>query len=142
MTAKEYLQQIYKINRRIVRLKQQRDALRVSMHEVGPQDGDRILEARTDDAMFQAIAKAQDKDRDMAGEINALIDAMDRIAGQIDLVEDERYRTILHERYVCCYKWPRIAEDMQMDLRYIYRLHGHALQAFWKIIKEDIVLPL
>ena len=134
MTTKEYLQQIYKLNRKVHRLQLQRDTLKASMYEVessaGKLDGDWIKGAGADDPMVRAITRLHEAETDMAGEITTLVNTMEHIADQIEQLEDERYKTILHERYVCCYKWQDIAEHMHTDLRYVYRLHGHALQAF------------
>lgn len=133
MTAKEYLQQIYKISRRVRRLQLQLDTLKATTQEI-----ELSADPDADDPITQAIVRLHEAEQDMAAEIPELVETMRRIADQIEQLEDERYKTILHERYVLCYKWSRIAEDMSIDLRYIYRMHGHALQAFRKIMGSEI----
>lgn len=43
-------------------------------------------------------------------------------------LEDERLVRLLHLRYVDCLKWEAVAERIGTDLRYVYRMHGRALQ--------------
>lgn len=43
-------------------------------------------------------------------------------------LEDERLIRLLHLRYVDCLKWEDVAERIGTDLRYVYRMHGRALQ--------------
>ena len=47
----------------------------------------------------------------------------------IDAVEDVRYRRILELRYRNYMTWEAIAEELQYDARYVYKLHGRALLA-------------
>ena len=43
-------------------------------------------------------------------------------------LDDERLIRLLHLRYVDCLKWEDVAERIGTDLRYVYRMHGRALQ--------------
>lgn len=43
-------------------------------------------------------------------------------------LEDERLIRLLYLRYVDCLKWEDVAERIGTDLRYVYRMHGRALQ--------------
>ncbi|WP_273478644.1 DUF1492 domain-containing protein [Ignavigranum ruoffiae] len=59
------------------------------------------------------------------------------ISEQIDLVKDDKCRQLLKYRYVIGFDWKKIADIMRYNTRYIYKLHGKALQEFSKIMKED-----
>jgi DNA-directed RNA polymerase specialized sigma24 family protein len=50
--------------------------------------------------------------------------AMEAIAA----VEEARYREVLELYYLDGYTWEKVAEVMGYDLRWVYRLHGHALR--------------
>lgn len=45
-------------------------------------------------------------------------------------IEDERYQTILEERYINMRTWDYIARRMGYELRNVFRLHGKALIVF------------
>jgi len=139
MTAKEYLQQIYMIDQHIGRLQRRRDALRGSMYSVGSPAGhmnvDKVQTSLSGDKMVKLIAQVDALERDIVEEVTQLRRKQDYISRQIEDMHDDRYRTILHERYVLRRKWDEIAEIMHMDVRWIYRLHGQALQAFGRQYK-------
>ena len=48
---------------------------------------------------------------------------------------DMRYSDILYRRYLCDMPWQLIADDMHYDLRWVFKLHGQALQEFDKFFK-------
>jgi hypothetical protein len=49
------------------------------------------------------------------------------IMAAIFAVEDKAYQSILLLRYVRCYQWEQIAEEMNYERTRIYELHGKAL---------------
>ena len=138
MTAKEYLRQIYIIDQKIGRLNRRREALRSDLFSVGSPAGqmnaDRVQTSLSGDKMVKLIAQVDTLERDIVAEVKRLRRKQRQIARQIEAVEDDRYRTILHDRYVLCRKWEDIADTMGVDVRWVYRLHGMALQEFEKII--------
>jgi len=52
----------------------------------------------------------------------------------IDSLPVPEYRTLLELRYLSGSKWEEIAEAMSMHVRWVYRMHGRALQAAQKIL--------
>jgi len=134
MTAKEYLSQIKEIDQQIGRMQRRRDALRASLYSLGSPAGsmnaDKVQTTVSGDKMLRLIAQADEMELDIVRETLRLRQEQARIAEQIEGLSDQRYRTILHDRYVLCYKWEQIARGMRMDERWVYRLHGQALQAF------------
>lgn len=137
MTAKEYLQQIYITTKKIERLEQSREQLRADLYSIKSPSGSMsstvVSSSVSGDKMEKLIAKADCIERDIVKELDRLIKKRDKITRQIEKVPDERYRTILYQRYVQCLKWERIADNLNHDLRYVYRLHGDALQVFDKL---------
>lgn len=51
---------------------------------------------------------------------------------QIELLDDEKERTVLTYRYLNARTWEWIAERLDCSVRQIYRLHGIALRNFKK----------
>lgn len=136
MTAKEYLQQIYIISKKISRLQQLAERLRSEAYSVnspmGSMSPDKVQTSFTGDKIERMIAKMDKVDRHIRAEQRCLKAQSMKIYKQIEAMPDERYRDILFNRYVLCKKWEKVAETVNMDLRYVYRLHGEALQDFAK----------
>lgn len=134
MTAKEYLQQIYIISKKISRLQQLAERLRSEAYSVGSPMGsmspDKVQTSFSGDKMERMIARMDKTDRQITSEQKRLKAQSLKIHQQIEAMPDERYRSILFNRYVLCKKWESVAEDVNMDLRYVYRLHGEALKDF------------
>lgn len=134
MSPKEYLQQIYIITKRLQRLRQLCDQLREDAYSIGSPMGslspDKVQTSPSGDQMGRAIARVDKTERQIRSEMDRLKKKRLTIHKQIEALPDERYRAILFHRYVLCHKWEKVAEDVNMDLRYVYRLHGEALRDF------------
>ena len=61
--------------------------------------------------------------------IDKLLEIKQEIIEAVNEVEDSTYRTLLLAYYVNCKTWEQVAEELNYNLRWIYRLHGRALQA-------------
>ena len=134
MTAKEYLQQVYHINEKVKRLRKRRDDLRNDLYALGSptghMDADKVQSSMTDDKMLRLIARVDELERDLVSEIEILIESKQHIIRQIEVLDDERYKTLLFDRYIMLYRWGAIAADMNYRLKWVYSLHGEALKAF------------
>lgn len=82
---------------------------------------------------------------DFAAQVDAQIDKLvgikQEIAAVIAEVPDTTLRTLLTKRYLNFEKWEKIAVDLDRTLRWVMRLHGRALQAAEKILKENANRP-
>ena len=56
----------------------------------------------------------------------------------VNRIEPAEYRTILEMRYLQFKKWEQIALLMSTDLRWVYRMHGRALNEVQKIINSPL----
>lgn len=139
--AKEYLSQIYAIRQRIKRLEQLRSEIRAEMFAIGSPSNinpDKVQTSlSTDDRTLNLIAKANRLDADIRHEQERLLTQLRKIQKQIEKVQGERYKKILFMRYVECLKWELIAAHFNVDLRWIFRLHGNALDEFAKTFSHD-----
>lgn len=138
MTAKEYLQQVYHMHRKVNRLKARREQLRAEMYSIGSpsgkMDADRVQTSMSGDTMLRLIAKVDSLERDIVYEIDEMLDSQRRIAKEIERIPNERQRDVLHKRYIECKRWEQIAVDLDVSVRYVYMVHGDALQAFAKMM--------
>lgn len=138
--TKTYLQQIYRINNKIKRLQHRREDLRRDMFSLGSpsgkMDADKVQTSMSGDNMLKLISKVDLIERDIVRELLTLEDSKSRIIGQIEALDDERYKTVLFERYVLLNPWEVIADNMNYRLKWVYDLHGQALIAFRSKHKE------
>lgn len=135
MTAKEYLQQIYHLDRRIKRLQAKREEIRADLYSVKSTtdyNADKVQTSASGDAMLRLIAKADSIDRDIVRKIDRLVSLRDSISKEIEQLPNEKHKEVLFKRYVICERWEQIAVDMNVTLRYVYMVHGEALQVFAK----------
>ena len=139
MTTKEYLQQIYFMQRKITRLEDRREQIRSDLYSIGSpsgkMDADKVQTSLSGDTMLRLIAKVDKVERDILYEMSALLDAKDRIVKQIESLKKEKHKDVLFKRYVMFERWEKIAVDMDITVRYVYKLHGSALKEFEKIMQ-------
>ena len=126
--AVRWLERGWNIDRRIRvkerRLRELRDrmsSLRISRVTGMPRGG------RAAD-WTQAADAAGDLERELLRDISELCEVRREIKAFIDGVELVLYRELLEYRYLHCMTWPEVAEAMQKNDRYIYKLHRKVLE--------------
>jgi hypothetical protein len=126
MTKKEYLSQVYKMDKRIRILQGKVEKLRASLEYHSPS-----LESGggggSPDKMPDTISKIMEYEQHAAQLQAAYVDKYIEIDKAIHSVEDDTLREVLERRYLLYQKWEQIAQEMHKDIRWIYRLHGRAL---------------
>ena len=126
MTKKEYLSQVYKMDKRIRILQGKVEKLRASLEYHSPS-----LESGggggSPDKMPDTISKIMEYEQHAAQLQAAYVDKYIEIDRAIHSVEDDTLREVLERRYLLYQKWEQIAQEMHRDLRWVYRLHGKAL---------------
>lgn len=127
MTAKEFLMQGWRIEKRIDqriaerdRLRDRAEAVRSSRPSAGPRGGKRR-------DWTDAVVALDEADARLAREIAELCRIKRLVAEAIDAVPVVNQRRLLEMRYRNYMTWEAIAEAMPCDLRYVYKLHGKAL---------------
>ena len=126
MTAKEYLQQAYKMDKRIRILQGKVDKLRSALEYHSP-SFDSCGGGSSADRMPDTISKIMEYEQHAAQLQAEFVDTYTAIDKAIHSVEDETLREVLERRYLLYQKWEQIAQEMHRDLRWVYRLHGKAL---------------
>ncbi len=124
MTAKEWLQRGWKLDKEINALLSLRAEARRRATSVSPSYNGDVVQSTANPHKFDRLV-----------ELESLIDArVDKLTGiraeiltAIAQVPDARYRTLLLERYTEFKTWEQIAVDMGYTWRQVCRLHGHAL---------------
>lgn len=67
---------------------------------------------------------------DLDRQAQSCIDIRREIVEKIECMQNETEKLLLRLRYINGKKWEEIAMEMNLDVRWVYRLHGRALQHF------------
>ena len=141
MTVKEaraYLEQIKILKSKIKRLEAKREELRADLYSVKSTtdyNRDKVQTSIEGDTMLNLIAKVDGIERDIIAELERAIVLKNWISKQIEQLPNERQKTILFRRYILGERWEQIAVYLDVSVRYVYKVHGYALQSFAKIAK-------
>lgn len=129
MTAKEYLQQLQRLDIMINQKTKELDTLRLQTQSIGSIDysKERVQTSPSGDAPF---VKLIGKITDLEAEIDKYVDKKHQIINQIQSLQNVNYIFILFKRYVEFKKFKAIAIEMDFTYDHIRHLHGCALQDF------------
>lgn len=126
MTAKEYLSQYSSLDREIHILQEQVKDLEEKAESISHMSGSSNSSAF--DKIGKTVARLVDTKNEIISMIDNLLALKKEIEGVIAELENPKYSQILTLRYINGKKWENIAQIMHMDLRWVHRLHGRALQ--------------
>lgn len=128
MTAKEFLMLGWRVESRIDRraeeldhLRERAEAVRSSAPKSGPRGGRRA-------DWTDAVAAIADAEARINADIVRLCRVKRLIGEAIDGVSVMNQRRVLEMRYRNYMTWEDIAREIPCDVRYVYKLHGRALQ--------------
>lgn len=137
MTAKEYLNQAYRIDRRINSKLEQIASLRGLATKATSTLSDMPHSpSRNARSMEDIICKMVELENEINADIDYLLDLKSDIVTAIKRIEDPKSRMLLELRYLCFQSWEQIAVDMGYNTKYIFRLHDKALEKVL-ILKRD-----
>lgn len=127
MTAKEYLRQVYKIDRRIEITMRKAEKLR-SVLDYSPPSGGSGSSGSSADKIPDTLSKIFEYEQKVHDLKERYINLYIEIENAIAAVQDPVLREVLERRYLLYQKWEEIAEQMHFTTRRIYQLHGIALK--------------
>lgn len=135
--VKKYLKQVYNLDMDINSRLLEKQSIESTLLKVSSVQQDRVQEShagRYDDKYMPLIR--------LQSEIDELVDELGQkrvaITRQINQIEDDRYQMVLRLRYLSSKTWEEIALLMNYNLRWIYRLHGEALEEFRDTFGDEI----
>lgn len=138
MKAKEYLQQLQRLDTVINQKIKELDDLRLKSQSTGSVDysKERVQTSPSGDAPFvKPICRIIDLEAEINAEIDRFVDEKHRIINQIQGLKNSDYISLLFKRYVEFKSLEKICVEMNFSYDYIKHLHGYALQDF-----EDRIL--
>lgn len=128
MTTKEYLSQAYRIDKRInIKIEQLKSLRELATKATSTLSDTCVSGPKNKQCMERIIVKMVDLENEINADIDELITLKAEITSKIKQVENPEYRMLLELRYLCFSKWEDIAEEMNYELRYLYKLHNQAL---------------
>lgn len=137
ISAKEYLKSIRTLDMAIKVKEEELYRLKLNIASLSPQTtGERVINSSTSD-MMSTVDKIVDMQAVINAEIDRLVNLKEEARTKINQLKDTRYISLLSDYYINCKTWEQVADDMGYDLRWVYRLHGRALQSFSKIYETD-----
>ena len=140
MTAKEYLNQAYRLNELIEsNLKELEKLEALATHITsGDTSKDRVQGGlETHDMLGDTMAKIVDLKKEINAEIDKYIDLKKEIREKIMLVQNDTEKLILKYRYIDFLKWEQIAVQLNFTFQWVHVLHKIALGSFKKILSVD-----
>ena len=129
-TAKEYLNQIRKLDIFIGHRIEELNQMRAKVTLVGGIDYAKDRVQTSPSSGNQQIEDIVDLERDILELIHKETAQKHQIIGEIQQLENPVHVDILFRRYVECQSFERIACDMGYVYNYVCNLHGEALREF------------
>lgn len=138
MKAKEYLQQLQRLDTVINQKIKEVQDLRLQAQGTGGLDysKERVQSSPSGDAPFvKPICRIIDLEAEINAEIDKFVDEKHKIINQIQGLKNSDYISLLFKRYVEFKSLEKICVEMNFSYDYIKHLQGYALQDF-----EDRIL--
>ncbi len=141
MTAKEYLQQIKKLDNQIKNKKLEKEAIWNSMKGCSainyePKEGiSGTINTKSPQEKYYPLLERYEKEIEV--DVTRLIELKKEIIAVIDQLEDADEVDLLYMRYVQLMKWCDIAKKMDYSYKHVHRIHAKALNSVENIIHKD-----
>ena len=128
MTAKEYLQQAFLLDRSIKSKEMQLEALKDHATYATPQLDN---EARRSTLVKSRLEENAVKIVELEKSINLKVQEMERLRHEIEktieTVNNPECEALLQMRYLSFMDWDEISSRLDYSKRYVYKVHGKAL---------------
>lgn len=127
MSTKEWLSRAWKIDNEITALERELLSARERMLSVTAHYSDIKVQTSKSNKAEDATLKYIEYNAKIEKKIDELYAVKCEIFDAISKVDNPTYRTLLTLRYLQFMTWEKIAEEMHIDGRHIYKLHNKAL---------------
>lgn len=131
MTSKEYLKQAFRVHDLIRSNEKELHELEMLSVSLPGTDysKDRVKTGSSSDANYtEIIAKIDILERLIKAEIDKLLALKIEIRNVICSIKNDEERLILKYRYISFYTWENIADELNLSLRTVHRIHSDALR--------------
>lgn len=138
MTAKEYLQQVHKMDRQIdskIEMLTELNALATKCTAI--LTGMPHNPSGSKSQMADTVDKIVDLQDEINADISRMVEVKAEVIRVIGCVQDINCRILLEKRYLSYKTWEQIANDMNFGLRYVHILHKKALAAVAPFVEKE-----
>lgn len=130
MTAKEYLSQAYRLDKRIDSKIEQLKSLNLLATKCTSTLSDMpksqsVSNSRLEDTVVKIVDLQEEINRD----IDSLVDLKRDIVRTIKSVQNPEYQIILELRYLCFKNWEEIAVQMNCSIDNVFKIRKNALKS-------------
>lgn len=143
MTAKEYLQQVRKLNLQIRNKKLELENLTYQMtgsRALSFTDKPPTVSKSTKSPQEKFIHRYLKYEQDIKSDIAKLLDLKKEVMQMIDRIGDSSCVDLLYRRYIHCQSWKQISAEMNYNHQYIFQLHSKALRLFDEVLTKSYFL--
>lgn len=131
MTGREYLGELQTMELRLRTKEREYERIRADISSIRGIDYARPrTTGGNPSSIADKIARLESVAERLKTEWDELIERREEARGKINLVKNERYRAILIERYINGRKWGEIAETIEIEMRWLMRIHKNAVAVF------------
>ena len=133
MKAKEYLQQLQRLDTMINQKIKELGDLRLMSQSVGGIDYSKepVQSSPSGDAPFvKPVLRMIELEQEINAEIDRFVDEKHEIINQIQALQNPKHIDILYKHYVEFKRLEIVAVEMNFTYQYIVELHGTALKEF------------
>jgi len=129
MTAKEYLQQAFYIDRKInLNLQKVEEMKRALYGKAVSYTNNGIKNATKANNMECVVMRVLEYEEQINSEIDKLVDLRIQIEAVISKLTNEQQKEVLTRRYLLYQKWEQIAVEMGITFQWAHILHKRALK--------------
>ena len=135
MTAKQYLQQAFRMKKKIESMQEDILRLEAAATDCSPNlTGMPHNPSPSHSRMADIVCKIIDRKAELEKQITELMTLLAEIKYTLTLMEDGDYKKLLYKRYVEGAEWQQIADDLYKSERWVYWAHTRALAEFEKLL--------
>ncbi len=140
MTAREYLLQIYILDRTINDKLDKIYLLKTTFYSTsGLSENERVQMSSDKDRTGNAVARIVDLEREVEGLVDRYVDLKKQVILYISQLKKQKHQFILTKRYIDYKSMRDIADELGMSERGCKKAHKKALEEISMIIKQYIV---
>lgn len=137
MESTKYLREIKKLDKIISSELDEVDSLYAMITRITPVLKDDVVTGSGNtDKIGNAISKIVDLREEINRDIDKLVDKKREASALLKKLDNPLHYEVLHKRYVLFESFEQISLEMGYTYRNICYIHGRALQAFDRILKE------
>ena len=138
MTAKEYLSQAFRLDRRIKSDLREIGELRALVSGISSPGFERSYNPNrpTEAPFVKGLERVWSMEERINAEIDRLVAVKEEIRSVIDEVDDYDQRMLLRYRYIHLCSWDEIISQMHYGRSWIYALHGRALLSVDEVLRR------